>query len=73
MTKLTLFRTGKGELCPAHYCVPLNLLDQLTLFRSGGQIMPNTLLPTPRTQKSIYTSALLLTKPMTCTYFAIYI
>ena len=27
---------------------PRNLVDQLTLFKPGGQIMPLTLLPDPR-------------------------
>ena len=37
---------------------PRNLADQLTLFEPGGQILPLTLLPTPRIQKAIYTSVL---------------
>ena len=38
-----------------------NLTDNLTLFKPGGwQIMPLTLLPVPRIQKAIYSSALLI-------------
>ena len=31
--------------------------SKLTLFKPGGQIMPLTLLPTPRIQKAIFTSS----------------